>query len=134
MLLLVLYMASKRKSAGEAKSAKKEIEKGKVLAALSYLWIVGLIVLLTEKKNKFVIFHAKQGTGLFIIELVLNILWAIPFIWFLSGLWVAISIALTLVAVYGIVTALQGNQVKIPVINDVGESVNKFIENLKSNK
>jgi uncharacterized membrane protein len=47
-----------------AKKTGDEVS-GKALGALSYLWILGFIFLFIEKKNKFVIFHAKQATACF---------------------------------------------------------------------
>jgi uncharacterized membrane protein len=102
---------------------KKEIakssdaESGKTLAALSYLWIVGVILLFTEKKNKFVIFHAKQATALFVIE---SIIMLIPMINMLS-------IIPGIAAIYGLIMALQGNETKIPYAYDLGEKIAELI-------
>ena len=43
---------------------EKEIEEGKVFAALAYLWLLSIIILFGKKENKFVLFHAKQGVVL----------------------------------------------------------------------
>lgn len=92
--------------------AKKEAESGKVLAAVSYLWIVGLIVLLTEKKNKFVIFHAKQATALFFMELIALV---IPIVGWM------VTTVLSIVALYCLVIALREEEIKIPVAYDFGQ-------------
>ncbi len=84
--------------------AKKIIKDEKTKAALSYIWIVGLIMLLVEKKNKFVKFHAKQGTVLFLITLI-------PFI----GLIGVVG------EIYGLIMALQGKKAKIPLVYDIGK-------------
>ena len=123
-----LVMAKKKESASKGGASKQDAEKGKVLAAISYLWIVGLIVLLVEKKNKFVIFHAKQGTGLFAVSIIVLIISIIPVLGWLLG-W--LQILLFIVALYGLVMALMGNQTKIPVINELGEKISKFIAGLK---
>jgi uncharacterized membrane protein len=116
-----------KKKAAE-KTGVKEAEQGKVMAAISYLSLIGLIVLLVEKKNKFTIFHAKQGTGLFAIEVILWILSVIPVIgwvlsWFLWIVWIVIGLA----SIYGIIMALTGKEVKIPVADSLGESIAKAI-------
>ena len=49
---------------------KKDIDSGKGMAILSYIGILALIPFLAEKKNKFVIYHAKQGMNLFICEII----------------------------------------------------------------
>lgn len=49
-----------------------------IAAALSYIWIVGLILFFIEKENKFVRFHAMQsvlyGVTWFVVMIVLAIL------------------------------------------------------------
>ena len=56
--------------------SKEDIKKGKTLGILSYLGILVLIPYLSEKKNKYVIFHAKQGISLLIAEIIVGgILW-----------------------------------------------------------
>lgn len=94
---------AKKASASEVKTSKKDTESGKLMAAISYIWIMGLILLLTEKKNKFVIAHAKQGTAIFVIE---TILWLIPYTYY-------ISIALFIIGLVGLVFALQEKEIKI---------------------
>jgi uncharacterized membrane protein len=102
----------------------KEIEEGKTLATLSYISVIGLIVLLTEKKNKFVQFHAKQGTAVFAIEVILYVIISLPFGWTIAWItWLPY-----LISVYGIVLALQGTETKIPVINDIGEKIAGLIK------
>lgn len=91
--------------------SKNEIKSGKTMAAISYLWIAGLILLLTEKKNKFVIFHAKQATALFVIETIASLTLVLSPIAFIAGI----------VGIYGLVMALQGNKTKIPLVYDLGQ-------------
>jgi uncharacterized membrane protein len=48
-----------------AKAIKKDlqdVEKNKVTAAMSYIWIVSLYGLLFRKDSDFIQWHAKQGT------------------------------------------------------------------------
>ena len=103
--------------------AKKE-GTGIILAAVSYLWIIGLILLFVEKKDKFVIFHAKQATAIFAISVILIILGFIPIINLIT--WIG-SIALLIAMIYGIITALQGKETKMPLINDLGEKIVKML-------
>jgi uncharacterized membrane protein len=94
-----------------------DVESGKTLAALSYLWIIGVILLFTEKKNKFIIFHAKQSTALFVIESVLML---IPVLGMLS-------IIPAIAAIYGLIIALQGKEAKIPLAYELGEKIAELI-------
>ncbi len=60
-----------------AKVIKKDlqdVEKNKVTAALSYIWIVSLYGLLFRRDSDFVQWHAKQGTFLFAVEVVTSLL------------------------------------------------------------
>jgi len=100
---------------------KQEKEtNAKILAAVSYLSVVGLIILLIEKKSKFVIHHAKQGTALFALEVILMILAYIPFVNMVVPL---LGVLLFGVTIYGIVLALKNSEEKIPLINDLGEKI-----------
>jgi len=105
--------------------AKKGADNSKLLAAVSYLSIIGLIVLLVEKKDKFVQFHAKQGTGLFAIELLIWIIGSI--IWALWPIINVVNIVVLVVSIYGIILALQEKETKIPVINELGEKVAEML-------
>ena len=97
--------------------SKKDINEGKVLGAISYLWIIGPIILLAEKKNEFVKFHARQGTALFLLSLIPMLMMII---------WI--------VNLYGIITALQGKQTKIPIAYEIGEWIGKMIKVRKCDK
>ena len=89
-----------------------------IAAAISYIFIVGLIFIFMEKKSKFVRFHAFQavffGVAWFVINFVLGI---IPVIgWILLPL---TSLALLVVWVYTIYKAYSGEMFKLPVIGDM---------------
>ena len=51
---------------------KKDVEKipattdQNLLAALSYIWVISIIMLVVKKDNEFIHFHAKQGVILFV--------------------------------------------------------------------
>ena len=49
---------------------QSEVDSGKVMAILSYFGILVLIPYFSEKNNSFVVFHAKQGLNLFILEII----------------------------------------------------------------
>jgi uncharacterized membrane protein len=77
-----------------------------------------LIFLFIEKKNKFVIFHAKQATALFLIETILML---IPVIGMLS-------IIPALAALYGLIMAILGKEAKIPLAYELGEKIGQLLK------
>jgi uncharacterized membrane protein len=123
----------------------------KIAAAISYIWIVGVIFFIIEKENKFVRFHALQsilfGVAnsiimilLMIVAFVLTIVFGIGgamvggpmeslvsllvgLIWLLFWL-----IALLMFAglIFAAVKAYQGQKFKLPIIGNIAENmVNK---------
>jgi len=94
--------------------ADPDIEANKVVAALSYIWILFLIPMLLKKDSKFCQFHAKQGLILFLFSFVT---W-FPIIGWLVGL------AIIIVSVAGIVKTLAGEQWEIPFVYDLSKKIN----------
>jgi len=90
-----------------------DVEKNKALAAVSYLWIVSLVLLLVKKDSPFVQFHAKQGFVLFIISIILGF---IPFLGILN----LVVIVLELI---GLISALQGKWRKLPGVSVLAEKI-----------
>ncbi|GHU50781.1 membrane protein [Clostridia bacterium] len=99
-----------------------------IAAALSYIFgiVSGGILLVFEKENKFVRFHAMQSVLLsvfvIVVEVVLQILGRIPL---LGGIFVLANnifgfIALV-AAIWLIVSALKMKKQKLPLIGDVAE-------------
>lgn len=107
-------MAEEKKEVKEKKAAPAIDEKakeGRVLAALSYIWVIGIIVLLfTKRDNDYVVFHAKQATAL---GLGMSIVMLIPLIG-----WIVAAI-LAVVAVVGLVMAALGKRWEIPVVKEI---------------
>lgn len=107
------------------KFTKKEIEDGKCLAILSYVSILALIPYLTEKKNKYVMYHAKQGMNLFIIEVIVGalspLLCLILFLIApLVGLILSIiGFALLILSIIGIINVCNGEAKELPIINKI---------------
>jgi len=105
---------AEKKPAKKTFSAK-DIEENKLLAALSYLWILSIIFLLVKKDSAFVQFHAKQGLVLFIVSIIL---WIIPIIGWLLNLVVLVLI------IVGFIQALSGKAYKIPGVSQLAEKIN----------
>jgi uncharacterized membrane protein len=120
----------------------------KVAAALSYIWIVGLIFFFIEKENRFVRFHAMQsiifGIANTVIMFVLAILAVIltfafgiggamvgggigtlvsMLVWLIWLLFWVIGLALFLGLIFAAVKAYQGQKFKLPVIGNMAEKI-----------
>jgi len=103
----------------------KDINDNKVLAALSYVFILCFIPLLMAKESKYAQFHAKQGLVLFIVEVVLmvasNILIFIPILgWFVM---MVAYLAVTIASIVGILKALEGEKWEMPVLGDYAKKL-----------
>ena len=102
-------------------------------AAISYVFTFfsGLPILVLEKENKFVRFHAMQSTlfglAMLVIRFALGILSAIPILGWLARIANGFTgIVTVIVVIYLILEALKGNSFKIPVIGDIAyDQVNK---------
>jgi uncharacterized membrane protein len=106
------FMPDEIKTTNNQTGTDPDVEANKTAAALSYLWILCLIPLLTKKDSKFAQFHAKQGLVLFGIELIASILFWFPVFGQL------LSIVLVIVSVIGIIKAYNGEWYKMPYIYD----------------
>ncbi len=93
-----------------------------VLGAVAYLlgFITGVVLLLVEKKSRFVRFHAMQSTilfgGLFILNIALGF---IPLLGWLVGFLLSLAaFVLWLVLMW---KAFQGEMYKLPKIGEIAE-------------
>ncbi len=92
----------------------KDVEENKVLAAISYLWIVSLIILLVKKESPFAKFHAKQGLILWIISIIL---WFIPYVGWILNLVILVFI------IIGFVQAIGGKWWKVPGVGQLAAKI-----------
>ncbi len=113
--------------AGNPEESKKEeaktnidpdVEANKTMAALSYVWILCLVPLLGKKDSAFAQFHAKQGLVLFVIELAASLIFWLPIIGQL------LMLTLLIVAVMGIIKALNGERWEIPYVYQWSKKIN----------
>jgi hypothetical protein len=58
----------------------KDVEENKMIASLSYIWILFVIPLFVKKESKFCVEHGKHGLALFIVDLVVGVISIIPII------------------------------------------------------
>lgn len=111
---------------------KADIEQNKVMAMLSYFGILVFIPIFAAKDSKFARYHANQGLALlialfgwWIVDYILTMLLR-SLLWRGLGLWEIYSlcgmvlnlvyIVFTVLAVIGIINALNGKAKELPVI------------------
>lgn len=122
------------------KFTKEEIKNGKGMGVLSY--IIPLIPFLCEKKNKYAMYHAKQGMNLFIVSIAYSIVYSIltsvikvegscgkfgdyfGVTCKVTPLWVTlpltlISLCICALCIIGIVNVCQGKAKELPIVNKV---------------
>jgi uncharacterized membrane protein len=102
-----------------------------LMIVLSYLWILALIPLLTKKDDSEVQWHAKNGLGILIGEIVAWIVitvlqFALPDtigcgIGMISC---AVWIAFLVIRIMALVKGVGGQRFTIPVLTDIGQKIN----------
>ena len=120
----------------------------KVAAALSYIWIVGLIFYFMEKENRFVRFHAMQSIIFGIVNsVVVVVLMVLAFIltivmgvggamvggalglivsllgWLVWLLFVLVILVMVLGLIFAAYKAYQGQKFKLPIIGNMAENI-----------
>ncbi|MEK7537769.1 MAG: DUF4870 domain-containing protein [Patescibacteria group bacterium] len=85
-----------------------------LMAAVSYVWLLAIVMLFVKRDDKFVQFHAKQAVVLLIISLVTFI----PVIGWLIGFVAFIGM------VIGFINAWQGKEYQIPLIYGWSQKIN----------
>lgn len=105
-----------------------------IAGLLAYLltWISGIILLIIEKDNKFVRFHAAQSTVLYLALLVLDI--ALGFLTFIPYVGFIISLASMLIGLLSLVLwiflmykAYKGEMYRLPVIAEYADQLEQKI-------
>ena len=97
-------------------------QKNVLMAAISYLRVLVIIPYIFAKGDSFVKFHVRQGAVLFGVEIVLWVIasflgpvWLFLF-WPLWMLWQLLNLGIFILAIVGIVHAVQGNEKELPLL------------------
>lgn len=105
----------------------QEVDRNRnLVAAVSYLlfFITGLVILLVEKEDKFIRFHAIQSTaifgGLFIVNFILGLILA-PIDILATLINTIIWIAILVIWIASMIKAYQGQIFKWPIAGDFAE-------------
>ena len=102
-----------------------------LMVVLSYLWILALIPLLTKKEDREVQWHAKNGLGILIGEIIAWIL--ITVIGYVAPTGIgcgvtaiscAVWIGFLVVRIMAIVKGVAGQRFNVPVLTDLGQKIN----------
>jgi len=98
------------------------IKKGRALAWLSYFGLLLIIPAVVQRNNPYTVFHVKQGMSL----LIVNVIVAFFCLFVLTNpiICQAISIALLVINVIGILNAILGKVKPLPLIGFIGELLN----------
>jgi fumarate reductase subunit D len=96
------------------------VVEGKPWAILAYLSILCFIPLIMKRDNPFVLYHAKQGLLLFVGSILFSVSAIIPVIGFIGALG---NIAVLVLSIIGIMSALVGKYWKAPVIGKIAASM-----------
>lgn len=80
-------------------------------AALSYLWIFSVFILLAKRDSHFIQHHARRGFSLFLFSILF---WAFPFLHYGEFLILVLSL-------YGFIVAAMGNENALPVLSEIAD-------------
>ena len=97
---------------------KKDSSEDRLWAAASYLWVISLVAMAARKNNDFVRFHANQGALLFVISVALM---------FIPGIGWLLNIVIGVIAIIGIIKAIQGIRWPLPIGADVAKRLGDWI-------
>ena len=100
-----------------------------LVAALSYFlgFITGVVILLVEKDDKFIRFHAMQSTlvfgAIFVLDIILGaVIGAVPILNLISSLFnTLVFIVVLIVWIVSMLKAFQGQMFKWPVVGNFAE-------------
>ena len=111
--------AEETAQAAPAPAAKSD---DNLTAALSYLWILSIIILLVKKDSDYVKFHARQGVVIFAASIVIWFVGAIlPFL--VPLVWL-VDLVILVAVIMGFIKAYGGQRYKMPLVGDIAESIN----------
>jgi uncharacterized membrane protein len=99
----------------ENKPVMGETQENKLLAAISYLWIISIIMLLIKKDSKLVQFHAKQGLVICVASIIF---------WLIPGIGYILNILIVIAVVVGFIKAMSGEYYKMPGVSILAEKIN----------
>ncbi|MEK7068092.1 MAG: DUF4870 domain-containing protein [Patescibacteria group bacterium] len=104
--------ASSKKT--QTKFDPSDIEDNKIIASLSYIFILCLVPLLLKRRSDFAQFHARQGLTITVAWFVSWVIGIVPILgWLISFL---ANLALLVISIMGVIKTLDGQTWKIPYV------------------
>lgn len=94
----------------------KDISDGdRLAAALGWLWVLSVVVLILKRESAFARFHARQGFLVFLVSVLLWVVLAFfgPVGWLL--LWLVRLVAFGVI-VFGFTQAIRGRRWEVPLL------------------
>jgi len=94
------------------------VQEGKTIAIISYITIIGLIIAFImnqNKKNSFASFHIRQATGIAILGVIISMLSNYLNLGFIGTI---LGLTVLALSIIGIISAVQGEEKKIPLLGD----------------
>lgn len=107
--------------AEEVEYTPEEVEDGKALAAIGYLWLLFFIPLVVKPENRFCRVHGKQAMVLFIAGVLVSTFSCFIGPPFGGGL---LGLIIFVVQIVALVRTLQGEFWKIPAVWDLASRIN----------
>jgi len=104
--------ASPPQNGGLTPEQASDIEHNKDVAAMSYLWILSVVVLYARQDSPFIQYHARQGIWLFLIS--------IP-VWLIPNIGQYLEFFILALMIIGFLNAAQGRQHDLPVIGQLAK-------------
>lgn len=104
---------------------QQDAEKGKVVAILSYIWIIGwviAIILHNNNKTRFGAYHLRQGLGLFVLSIAIAALLMGTMMFMHFGFfWLSSIVRLGILAlvIIGIVNAVNLKKQPLPLVGEL---------------
>ena len=94
------------------------VQEGKTIAIISYITIIGLIIAFImnqSKKNSFASFHIRQATGIALLGVIISMLSNYMNLGFIGTI---LGFGVLALSIIGIISAVQGQEKKIPLLGD----------------
>lgn len=107
---------------------EKDIRDNKVMAVLAYLGILVLVPFFMAKESRFARYHVRQGLTLFVLEIAYSMIYQILTVailmvswrfYYIVRLFGYVALVFPVMAVMGIVNAVNGQEKELPVIGKI---------------
>lgn len=90
-------------------------------STVAYIWVFAFIPLMLRRRRPFVFFHARQGVVLFVAEIILTLIFPIPVLGWLVGIFGYLVCAIF--SIRGILSALAGKKWILPWMGKYAERI-----------